>query len=251
MKNLIIESLDEHAQSGGGRHSVRPMSLELAIKMKEAPSLERDEFENALCQLGHAATPFTAPPNGLSPYQVTLLVGMAFELELTAFGDVVAANLLLLKQPSGPDTVSAQEIKKFCTKFLRGIHYENASFWVDTLQSEHSDLSQKSIAAEVLCNSHSDLVSSQFNRLFSDENPQRGGLAWNIYSKVNAKSCFVKHLVDRDVTEDVGLFLDSIDVADPSGTARSEFEKWIGMQKDENVFILFSDLDYRRMIESG
>ena len=172
-------------------------------------------------------------------------------MELTAFGDVVAANLLLLKQSSDSDTVSAQEIKKFCTKFFRVIHYENASFWVDILQSEHSDLPQKSIAAEVLCDSHSELVSSQFNLLFSDENPQRGGLAWNIYSKVDPKSCFVKHLVDREVTEDVGLFLDSIDVADPSGTARSEFEKWIGMQKAENVVILFSDLDYRRMIASG
>ena len=80
---------------------------------------------------------------------------------------------------------------------------------------------------------------------------QRDGLAWNIYSKVDAKSCFVKHLVDRGVTEDVRLFLDSIDVADPSGTARSEFEKWIGMQKAENVVILFPDLDYRRIIKSG
>lgn len=247
MKDIILESLDEHAQSGGGRHSIRPVSLELAIKIKEAPSAERKKFEDALCQLGFESTPFTAPANGLSPYQVTLLIGMALELELAAFGDIVAGNLLLLKQSPNSGTVSAREIRNFCTKFLRQTNYNNATFWIDILQSSDADLPEKSIAAEVLCNSNPDLVLNQFDQLFSEETPQRGVLAWNIYSKVDAKSCFVERLVDRELKSDVELFLDSIDVADPSGSARSEFEKWIGILEAENVVVLFSDLDYRKI----
>ena len=216
------------------------------MKYKEGNVEDRKEFENALCQLGLASTPFVSPPNGLSPYQITLLIGMALELGLTSFGDVVAGNLLFLEQSPDLCAASVQEIKNYCLKFLRIINYDNTGFWEDVLRSDHADTAHKSIAAEILCNSHPDLVGNRFDHLFSDENPQRGALAWNIFSKVDAKSRFVEHLADPDARLDVELFLDSMDVADPSGRSRSEFESWIGMLEIDNVS--FSQIDYRNIV---
>ena len=227
MIDRILQSLDESAQSGGGRHSVRPISLELAIEMKKQENGKREEFENAILELGCKSSPFSAPPNGLSHYQVTLLLSMAAEMKLVTFNDVVAGNFHRLNHFPKSNAVDVEEIKNHCLKFLRVTSYDNESFWVDLLQSEHTDLSQKSIAAVMLCSSHANLVIDQFDVLFSDANAQRSALAWNIYSKVDAESYFVECISDTMSFSNPERFLESLNFADPSGTARSRFEEWI------------------------
>lgn len=247
MIEKILQSLEENAQSGGGRHSVRPLSLELAIEMKNASQADREDFEDALCQLGHASTPFTAPPNGLSPYQVTMLIGMGLELGLSEFGDIVAANLLLLGRSPNSHTIATREIRNFCVKFLRSIGYDNENFWIDLFQSDNSDITIKSVAAEMLCESRPDLVFSQFELIFSDKNPQSSALAWNIYSRIDAGSCFAETLASAENAANLELFLAAIDLADPSGAARSEIQNWIRVSGAENI-VLFSHMDYRKVV---
>jgi hypothetical protein len=247
MIEKILESLDESAQSGGGRHSVRPLSLELAIEAKHGPDENREAFESALYQLARASTPFMSSPNGLSPYQATLLIGMALELRLTALGDIVAANFLLLRSSPVQRSPQVQELLSYCLKFLLVIDYGNDSFWLDILSSNSSEISHRALSAEWLCNSHPDSVIRFFNQLFSNENTQRGALAWNIFAKIERESPFAMRLVDSAVVPDVDLFLDSLDAADPSGASRKKIERWIGLFKADNVVVLFSDFDYRKV----
>ena len=247
MIDRILRSLDESAQSGGGRHSVRPVSLELAIEMKKSNNRTREEFENAILQIGRESTPFSEPPNGISHYQVTLLLSMATEMKLMTFTDVVAGNLIFLNILPKSGAVGVQEIKNLCLKFLHVTRYENIRFWMDLLRSERTDLSQKSIAAIMLCNSHANLVFDQFDVLFSDENAQRSALAWNIYSEVDEAGCFVECMSKFKKDSKLKRFLNSLDFVDPSGKASSRFGEMIDKH---NPVIFFESLDYRKIDKS-
>ena len=96
MIDRIMQSLDESAQVHYGRHTIRHVSLQLAINMKKSNNRERKDFENAILQIGRESTPFSDPPNRISHYQVTLLLSMATEMKLMDFTDIVIENLSLL-----------------------------------------------------------------------------------------------------------------------------------------------------------